>query len=294
VELYVERQNVPINAANKMNQWTSLHWAAKRGHAHVVQYLLSRGADESLKSSKGQMAVDVAATDEVKALFSNASIQSGDKTATPSTSSVNPPSNTSSALTTSAPEKTFVPNYLQNPDLSKTWGLPDLPSSSNGSGSGAPSGFEFTREEPSRPSLSSAPLPVVEASNSVSALQNPIGQSQSVSNGNVVIGPMLENALRELMIYGEFNGIIRPVIALFVRQDALLEDTINQLHDEVDYTLERLEVARISEGKVIPIHKKQYNQKTWMHFKTGDIMLVRGNVVFTYNGSFWRVNINMP
>ena len=46
-----------------------MHWAAKRGHASVVKYLLASGADPSLKSLYGESAFAVAKNDEIKELL---------------------------------------------------------------------------------------------------------------------------------------------------------------------------------------------------------------------------------
>jgi len=40
---------VDINSQNKMNGWTSLHWAAKRGHTSIVAALLKNNADVGVK-----------------------------------------------------------------------------------------------------------------------------------------------------------------------------------------------------------------------------------------------------
>ena len=57
------------SAANKLNQWTPLHWAATRGHMAIVDVLLRNGASKSAKSNKGQRPCDMAKTDELKMLL---------------------------------------------------------------------------------------------------------------------------------------------------------------------------------------------------------------------------------
>ena len=45
---------VNINSQNKINGWTSLHWAYKRGHQQVVDILLRNGAKE-LRNNDGKL-----------------------------------------------------------------------------------------------------------------------------------------------------------------------------------------------------------------------------------------------
>lgn len=53
VRTLVEK-GVNINAQHEINGWTALHWAAKRGHANIIAYLLEHGADKTLLSKKGE------------------------------------------------------------------------------------------------------------------------------------------------------------------------------------------------------------------------------------------------
>lgn len=55
VQLLVER-GVSVNAPNAMNGWTPLHWAAKRGHASIVKYLVQEGGDTNVLTNKGETA----------------------------------------------------------------------------------------------------------------------------------------------------------------------------------------------------------------------------------------------
>ncbi|XP_072028827.1 ankyrin repeat domain-containing protein 40-like [Amphiura filiformis] len=50
------QEGVDINSQNHMNGWTALHWASKRGHAPLVQFLLAKGADKSVTTDKGEHA----------------------------------------------------------------------------------------------------------------------------------------------------------------------------------------------------------------------------------------------
>eukprot|EP00730_Choanoeca_flexa_P015699 TRINITY_DN7268_c0_g1_i2.p1 TRINITY_DN7268_c0_g1~~TRINITY_DN7268_c0_g1_i2.p1 ORF type:complete len:316 (+),score=55.17 TRINITY_DN7268_c0_g1_i2:135-1082(+) len=48
------------NDQNKVNGWTAMHWAAKRGHAKTLQILLANGGDLKVENTKGDTPADVA------------------------------------------------------------------------------------------------------------------------------------------------------------------------------------------------------------------------------------------
>ncbi|XP_013381855.1 ankyrin repeat domain-containing protein 40 [Lingula anatina] len=52
-------QGVDVNDQNNMNGWTALHWAATRGHATIVSFLLNHGADKEIKTNKGETAAQL-------------------------------------------------------------------------------------------------------------------------------------------------------------------------------------------------------------------------------------------
>ncbi|XP_076326408.1 ankyrin repeat domain-containing protein 40-like isoform X2 [Tachypleus tridentatus] len=62
-------KGVNINTQQDINGWTPLHWAAKRGHATVVKYLLSQGAEASQTSNKGETPAAVALNEEIRNLL---------------------------------------------------------------------------------------------------------------------------------------------------------------------------------------------------------------------------------
>lgn len=51
---YLLSQGANINHANYTHAWTALHAAAAKGHADVVAFLLSKGADPTLKDAHNQ------------------------------------------------------------------------------------------------------------------------------------------------------------------------------------------------------------------------------------------------
>ncbi|KAI7907581.1 ankyrin repeat-containing domain protein [Cokeromyces recurvatus] len=106
--LHLAHSGVNVNSQNAMNGWTALHWAAHRGHEHVVIALLRSGADPFIKTQKGQTALDLAVQHETTAKILRTAM--GDQ----ANVSVGP-----------EPSLPFVPTYMKNPDLEKTWLMPD-------------------------------------------------------------------------------------------------------------------------------------------------------------------------
>ncbi|KND03736.1 uncharacterized protein SPPG_01194 [Spizellomyces punctatus DAOM BR117] len=60
---------VNVDAQNRVNKWTALHWAAQRSHPDIVRILLDHGADTDLQNTKGQKAADIAKGAEVRQLL---------------------------------------------------------------------------------------------------------------------------------------------------------------------------------------------------------------------------------
>jgi ankyrin repeat protein len=48
-----------------VNGWTALHWACKRNHCSVVQFLLQKGANKDIQTSKGEEPVDLTTSDDI-------------------------------------------------------------------------------------------------------------------------------------------------------------------------------------------------------------------------------------
>lgn len=93
VKLLVER-GVSINAANAMNGWTPLHWAAKRGHVNIVKHLVQEGGDTTVLTNKGETAAQLSNDTGIKQMLGE-----GD----------------SMDLNTANQTLPIVPNYLRNP-----------------------------------------------------------------------------------------------------------------------------------------------------------------------------------
>lgn len=96
VELFLTKHPYLINEQHKINGWSGLHWAAKRGQTETVKLLISKGIDVSLVNNKGETAREVA-TGSARLVF-------GD-----------------SADLRQPTLEEFKPNYLSNPEVGKTW-----------------------------------------------------------------------------------------------------------------------------------------------------------------------------
>jgi len=94
-KLLIER-GISINAANAMNGWTSLHWAAKRGHASIVKYLVQEGADTTLLTKKGESAAQLSSNTSIKQILGEEG---------------------NIGLSTVNDNLPIVPNYLRNPEF---------------------------------------------------------------------------------------------------------------------------------------------------------------------------------
>lgn len=101
------RVHIRVGWRAKTTCRTALHWAAHRGNANIVSTLLRSGADPTLKTNKGQTALDLGAKhEEVVDILKNAM-------------------NDAEVSVGPEPELPIVPTYMKNPDLEKTWLMPE-------------------------------------------------------------------------------------------------------------------------------------------------------------------------
>ncbi|TKR57538.1 hypothetical protein L596_030788 [Steinernema carpocapsae] len=96
---------------HKINGWSALHWAARRGHTDVVYLLLNAGFDPNSATAEGKTALDVAHPDssqELRALLGSGNEESETE-------------EMSSGTENSAPESPkFIPSYKKNPPFPYT------------------------------------------------------------------------------------------------------------------------------------------------------------------------------
>jgi len=210
---------VSVNAANKMNNWTPLHWATHRGHAPTIQILLSNGANPLLLTNKQQTAADLAKTDEIRALFPQ------------------------EAFSTAHPEAELpiVPTYLKEPDLDKSWNLPD----------------DFAEQRIRRILEHQKLLPKDEAPKS----STPVQTSPSA--------PSVELSLKEkeILVYFAKRTDENLLGAVFIDSQSTIEDVIKQIDDELDNVPSQFTISRHNGQLAIPISKKQWSKQALVHFR---------------------------
>ncbi|XP_033630895.1 ankyrin repeat domain-containing protein 40-like [Asterias rubens] len=100
---------VNVNAKHRINGWTALHWASKRGHPTIVRFLLENGADLTLTNGKGETAAQLTDKEDIHSIL-------GGKPEVLANASPLP----------------ITPNYIQNPPfpyLSTTNGTVPSPAS---------------------------------------------------------------------------------------------------------------------------------------------------------------------
>ncbi|XP_062586901.1 ankyrin repeat domain-containing protein 40-like [Saccostrea cucullata] len=96
VKTLIESSGVDINSRNKVNGWTSLHWAAKRNHSGIVSYLLLHGADKYIKTNNGETASELTTFSDIKNMLGGTNMETKQK------------------------DLPITPNYLANPPFPYT------------------------------------------------------------------------------------------------------------------------------------------------------------------------------
>ncbi|XP_060071781.1 ankyrin repeat domain-containing protein 40-like [Ylistrum balloti] len=65
----LEIQNTDVNAQNRMNGWTALHWASKRNQRTVVAYLLTKGANPNLPNKEGEYPANLSSDADIREML---------------------------------------------------------------------------------------------------------------------------------------------------------------------------------------------------------------------------------
>ncbi|CEI88902.1 hypothetical protein G6F70_007406 [Rhizopus microsporus] len=222
--LHFAHAGVNLNSQNKMNGWTALHWAAHRGHEHVITALLKSGADPLLKTHKGQTALDLAVKHEAcVALLKEAM---GDQAQT----NVGP-----------EPELPIVPTYLKNPDLEKTWLLPD----------------EFTENKVEN---------IVRKQKAKDMLNTPTVIAEEKKEDK-------NEDEKEILVYLSARKDDSLLGSVYLK-DQSIESALEIIKQEIDGLPDKFGLVRHN-GKVsIPINPKQMNKRLFELFRTEEDALI--------------------
>ncbi|KAF9370356.1 hypothetical protein BGX21_005589 [Mortierella sp. AD011] len=239
--LHYCQSGVNINAQNKMNGWTALHWATHRGHEPIVRALLMRGASKDVENKKGQTPVDLATKPEICALYGKEVVASE-----------------SSQQDQDSTTSTFIPAYLAQPDLSKLWSLPE------GSTEDPKLNQEaFALSNPKLPSSTPAPK------TGTSSLPQPsnVANSDSLATKDTYVA-------KEILVYGSSVTDDNLLGAIFANIEDTIEKTIHQIREEIDDVPEEFSLSRYNGSKVVPVNMKQLSRKTGDMFRGQDDAIV--------------------
>ncbi|KAL9550806.1 hypothetical protein MBANPS3_004550 [Mucor bainieri] len=236
--LHLAHAGVNLNSQNAMNGWTALHWAAHRGHEHVVTALLRSGADPLIKTQKGQTALDLAANHEAAAAVLRAAV--GDKVDV----SVGP-----------EPALPIVPTYMQNPDLEKTWLLPE----------------EFSENKVENILRKQKAAELVKNPDQEVSPSAPTTASASVPTSTSTSAPAAEE--REVLVYLS-NRQDDSLLGSVYLQNQSIETAIEDIKKELDGLPDAFTVSRHN-GKVsIPINPKQMSKRLLDIFRNEEDVLI--------------------
>ncbi|KAJ1951205.1 hypothetical protein FBU59_000305 [Linderina macrospora] len=248
------RSGIRIDGQNKMNGWTALHWACTRGHTRIVDVLLRAGADPSLTTTKGQTALELSNSGDIRELFATIA----------NISVVAPPPPTQ-------PEEpapmSFTPNYLVNPDLTKAWGVPEdamMPSQ------GDSSYVQQLQQEASISSAEKRTQRIAEkAAPANSAAGSAQGQQRSVSAAAVTA-----DEEREILVYKQTFADDTLVGSVLVSSDKTVSDLAATIREELDGIPSTFSIARNNGRQTIPISTKQLEFSVTKVFRSADDVAV--------------------
>ncbi|KAG2235462.1 ankyrin repeat-containing domain protein [Thamnidium elegans] len=225
--IHLAHSGVNLNSQNAMNGWTAMHWAAHRGHVNVITALLKSGADPLIKTNKGQTALDLAANHEEAASVLRSAV--GDVPV-----SVGP-----------EPALPIVPTYIQNPDLEKTWLMPD----------------EFAENKLEN---------IVRKQKAVELLNNP---EPVVAETTETEATKASNEELEVLVYLSAREDANLLGSVYLKNETI-EEAITHIKEEIDGLPENFSISRHN-GKVnIPINPKQMSKRLLDLFRSENDVLV--------------------
>ncbi|KAI8913817.1 hypothetical protein DFJ77DRAFT_549071 [Powellomyces hirtus] len=257
VRWYLATDEVNVNAKNPVNGWTPLHWGAQRGHAEVVELLLSHGADETIANKKGETAADLARKDEVRRLFKRSV-------------AAQPPAKKEDPLP-------FLPAYLAAPPTDLLFSLPITEQP----GSVVPEKYEQfssrTTEDVQQPPSTIHGKSGMLLSNTTREVPLPAAPQETSTPLRANINVSVPK--KELLVYDTKRCDSHLLGAVFVPEGSTISQTLTQIADELDGVPISFNVERHTGVHAIPVNGKQYNQSTWMHWNGTDhaIILSRRN-----------------
>lgn len=175
-------------------------------------------------TNKQQTSADLAKTDEIKALFP------------------------AEAFSSAAPEADLpiVPTYLQEPDLDKSWNLPD----------------EFAEQRIKRIMEHQKKLAKEEPQPQATAAVPAAAPAPSKVTPTETSSPE-----KELLVYLSARADENLLGAIFIDSQSTIEDVIKQINEEIDDIPEQFTISRHNGSLAIPISKKQWTKKTLVHFR---------------------------
>ncbi|KAI8335977.1 hypothetical protein BC941DRAFT_429925 [Chlamydoabsidia padenii] len=220
---------VKINSQNKMNGWTGLHWASHRGQEDIVRLLLSNGADATIKTNKGQTALDLCSKyPSIQAMLEAQQVERTDV----------------------GPEPTIpiVPAYMKEPDLEKSWLLPDEFAENKVE--------RVIRQETAKDMLAKEDLGITR--NVTLPVKQP--QQPSVSN---------QNTEKEMLVYLGTKSDETILGSVYLKNEEMTL-IVTQLEEELDDLPPTFTLARHNGKVCIPINSKQMKKFLLDIFRGGD------------------------
>ncbi|CAO3615695.1 unnamed protein product [Cunninghamella blakesleeana] len=214
----------------------ALHWASHRGNDDIVRLLLSNGADITVKTNKGQTALDLCDKHpNVKAMLEAQHVETTD---------VGP-----------EPELPIKATYLKEPDLEKSWLLPD----------------EFSENKADRIIRQQTALDNLNNEKNNTNQQQPVKNTESSYNtSNISTKDIDEN---EILVYLKTKSDDAILGSVYLKNEPL-NNIIQSLKNELDDLPENFTIARNNGKLTIPINSKQMSKNLLDIFRGDDDVLI--------------------
>ncbi|KAJ1558678.1 Ankyrin repeat domain-containing protein 40 [Nowakowskiella sp. JEL0078] len=249
LKILLQSPSTDINSQNRVNGWTALHWAAKRGHAACVRELLNLGADSSITTTKGETPLKLCKSADVIALLGGEVIEVDNDDTHSKTSD-------------------FVPTYLTTSDPHYLWTMPTLDADADtgvdevGSvavSTSSQADAEMCESVGVSPMLMSQPKPQPQLQ--ITESQEPHPQQRLLS---------------ELLIYRNTKSPVNLLGAIMIRETDTVQHSVKQMAIEIDAidVGVKLSLFRHNGVQCVPVNRKQYVLRTRDVFSPGDLAVV--------------------